>query len=126
MDSLYQDFGLYATQPSVITDGEAFFQTIYSLLSTNAGERQFRPEFQTKLEHLIFGQGDYHDLRVIEESIRDAIRAIGSGVLRDVKVQVKPIPRTREVELLLNLDLIGLYPIQRRLVLGSNAEKLEG
>lgn len=124
MDSLYQDFGLFQTQESVITDGEAFFQSIYSLLSTGEGERQFRPEFQTKLDHLIFGQGDYHDMRIIEESIRDAIRAIGSGVLRDVVVKVNPIPRTREVELLLTLDLIGLFPVQRRLVLGSNAERL--
>jgi phage baseplate assembly protein W len=49
-------------------------QCLIVLLQTAVGERVMRPDFGTEAPDLVFAPGSSHNLRLLEQSISDAIR----------------------------------------------------
>jgi phage baseplate assembly protein W len=75
-------------------DGDACVaQSLRLLLMTAAGERVMRPEFGTAAPELVFAPASETNLKLLEESIRDAVRD------HEPRVQVQDVVVTeRELE----------------------------
>jgi uncharacterized protein len=49
-------------------------QSLHVLLMTTLGDRVMRPDFGTKTERLVFAPGSVRFLRLLETTVRDAVR----------------------------------------------------
>jgi len=58
-----------------VSGEEDIAQCLLILLQTGIGERVMRPDFGTQAPDLVFAPGSSHYLRLLEQSILDAIRA---------------------------------------------------
>ena len=65
------------------------------LLQTAVGERVMRPEFGCRVPRLVFAPGSDRNLRLLEESVRDAVRA-GEPRVELLGVTAEPDPAEAE------------------------------
>ena len=71
-------------------------QSLRILLLTRLGERVMRPSFGSEAPRLVFAPGSERYLRLLETSIRDAVRDWEPRVeLDDVRAEVEPTDETR-------------------------------
>ena len=79
------------------TEGDANVeQSLRILLLTRLGERVMRPGFGSEAPRLVFAPGSERYLRLLETSIREAVRDWEPRVqLDDVRAEVDPVDDTR-------------------------------
>ncbi len=71
-------------------------QSLHILLLTAIGDRVMRPSFGTKAEKLVFAPGSVRYLRLLETSVREAVRDFEPRVdLDSVSAEVEPDDDTR-------------------------------
>lgn len=71
-------------------------QSLFILLQTELGERVMRPDFGTELPRFVFFPGSVQNLRLIERSVRDAVRDWEPRVdLDDVRAELDVNDDTR-------------------------------
>ena len=70
-------------------------QSLLILLQTALGERVMRPEFGSRAPELVFAPGSTRHLRLLEETVRDAVRDFEPRVtLDDVQAEADPADET--------------------------------
>jgi uncharacterized protein len=70
-------------------------QSLLILLQTVLGERVMRPEFGSRAPELVFAPGSTRHLRLLEETVRDAVRDFEPRVtLDDVQAEADPADET--------------------------------
>jgi phage baseplate assembly protein W len=70
-------------------------QSLRILLLTEQGQRVMRPDFGTKAPRLVFAPGSVQHLRLLENTLREAVRDWEPRVeLEDVRAEVDPADET--------------------------------
>jgi phage baseplate assembly protein W len=73
-------------------------QSLHILLLTDVGQRVMRPDFGCKAPRLVFAPGSVQYLRLLETTIREAVRDWEPRVeLEDVRAEVDPNEETRVI-----------------------------
>ena len=73
-------------------------QSLHILLLTDIGQRVMRPDFGCKAPRLVFAPGSMQYLRLLETTIREAVRDWEPRVeLEDVRAEVDPNEETRVI-----------------------------
>jgi hypothetical protein len=73
-------------------------QSLRILLMTDLGQRVMRPDFGCKAPRLVFAPGSVQYLRLLETTVREAVRDWEPRVeLEDVRAEVDPNEETRVI-----------------------------
>jgi phage baseplate assembly protein W len=79
-----------------VADDVNIEQALHILLLTDVGQRVMRPDFGCKAPRLVFAPGSVQYLRLLEITIREAVRDWEPRVeLEDVRAEVDPNEETR-------------------------------
>lgn len=77
---------------------ESIEHCLVVLLQTALGERVMRPDFGTSAPQLVFAPGSEQNLRLLETSIREAVRDFEPRVdLDEVRAEAEPTDETRVI-----------------------------
>ena len=81
-----------------VADDVNIEQSLHILLLTDLGQRVMRPDFGCKAPRLVFAPGSVQYLRLLETTIREAVRDWEPRVeLEDVRAEVDPNEETRVI-----------------------------
>jgi phage baseplate assembly protein W len=81
-----------------VADDVNIEQALHILLLTDVGQRVMRPDFGCKAPRLVFAPGSVQYLRLLEITIREAVRDWEPRVeLEDVRAEVDPNEETRVI-----------------------------
>lgn len=64
---------LSVSKGQIITDQEAIFQSVLSLLNTKKGERFFNPEYSSDLDSIVFSLNTYAELTFFQIMLQSRI-----------------------------------------------------
>jgi phage baseplate assembly protein W len=81
-----------------VADDANVEQSVRLLLLTDIGQRVMRPDFGCKAPRLVFAPGSMQYLRLLETTVREAVRDWEPRVvLEDVRAEVDPREETRVI-----------------------------
>jgi phage baseplate assembly protein W len=89
-------------------DGDAgVAQSLHLLLRTAAGERVMRPDFGTEAPRLVFAPGSETNLRLLEQSVRDAV------LVHEPRVRLESVEVTESEVAPERVDIEVTYTVRR-------------
>lgn len=115
---LYSDVNyLNKTKGSVLTDVEAVYQAIYTLLGTKVGQRVFRPTYGSYLDNYLFEPCDQTTADKILADITTTLSQEPRVQLNLAKSSVIPRPVDKMFSITLIFNILGFGETEKSLQL---------